>query len=144
MQPAAGTLRLLTHCQNGTRASHDKPNPDPSLDTNPNLPLTPTSTPTLNLIRSSVCRLRQAEGEGDYIDLSEHQMVSFRVFGDGRKYIANFRTENWIVGSRNHDVWQAFLFARCGSGTAVDSHLAAEIAVHVGGRAWSWGNCPTC
>ena len=55
----------------------------------------------------------QAEGEGDYIDLSEHQMVSFRVFGDGRKYIANFRTENWIVGSRNHDVWQAFLFARC-------------------------------
>ena len=61
----------------------------------------------------------QAEGEGDYIDLSEHQMVSFRVFGDGRKYIANFRTENWIVGSRNHDVWQAFLFARRGASTTV-------------------------
>jgi hypothetical protein len=59
----------------------------------------------------------QAEGEGDYIDLSEHDTVSFRVFGDGRKYIANFRTENWIVGSRNHDVWQAFLFARRGQGT---------------------------
>ena len=55
--------------------------------------------------------------------------MSFRVFGDGRKYIANFRTENWIVGSRNHDVWQAFLFARCGHGIAQghdDSGLAAR------------------
>ena len=52
------------------------------------------------------------EGEGEYIDLSDYDTISYRVFGDGRKYIANFRTENWIVGTRNHDVWQAFLFAR--------------------------------
>lgn len=39
----------------------------------------------------------------------------FRVHGDGRKYIANLRTENWLVGGRSHDVWQAFLFARSAS-----------------------------
>ena len=54
----------------------------------------------------------QVEGEGEYIDLSDYDTISYRVLGDGRKYIANFRTENWIVGTRNHDVWQAFLFAR--------------------------------
>ena len=70
----------------------------------------------------------QAEGEGDYIDLSEHQMVSFRVFGDGRKYIANFRTENWIVGSRNHDVWQAFLFARCARRPVLNPVLNLTVA----------------
>ena len=53
--------------------------------------------------------------------------MSFRVLGDGRKYIANFRTENWVVGSRNHDVWQAFLFARRGpaSGSAAPTLSAA-------------------
>ena len=54
----------------------------------------------------------KVEGEEEYIDLSDYDTISYRVYGDGRKYIANFRTENWIVGTRNHDVWQAFLFAR--------------------------------
>ena len=36
----------------------------------------------------------------------------FRVLSDGRKYIANIRTDNWITGGQSHDVWQAFLFAR--------------------------------
>ena len=40
----------------------------------------------------------------------------FRVRGDGRKYIASLRCENWIVDESSMDVWQAFLFARCGRG----------------------------
>ena len=49
---------------------------------------------------------------GEQLDLDEYDHMVFRVHGDGRKYIANLRTENWLVGGRSHDVWQAFLFAR--------------------------------
>ena len=49
---------------------------------------------------------------GEQLDIDEYDHVVFRVHGDGRKYIANLRTENWLVGGRSHDVWQAFLFAR--------------------------------
>jgi len=49
---------------------------------------------------------------GEQLDIDEYDHVVFRVQGDGRKYIANLRTENWLVGGRSHDVWQAFLFAR--------------------------------
>ncbi|DBA75841.1 hypothetical protein WJX77_010736 [Trebouxia sp. C0004] len=51
---------------------------------------------------------------GEQLDIDEYDHVVFRVKGDGRKYIANLRTENWLVGGRSHDVWQAFLFARKG------------------------------
>lgn len=74
--------------------------------------------------RSGFCGMHTTvEGEGEYIDLSEYDTISYRVYGDGRKYIANFRTENWIVGTKNHDVWQAFLFARKGAWTDVDIPL---------------------
>lgn len=53
------------------------------------------------------------ESEGDFDGLDEYNALVFRVFGDGRKYIANIRTDNWITGGTSHDVWQAFLFARC-------------------------------
>ena len=53
--------------------------------------------------------LQETEGQ---LDIDEYDHVVFRVHGDGRKYIANLRTENWLVGGRSHDVWQAFLFAR--------------------------------
>lgn len=49
---------------------------------------------------------------GEQLDIDEYDHLVFRVHGDGRKYIANLRTENWLVGGRSHDVWQAFLFAR--------------------------------
>ena len=48
----------------------------------------------------------------EYMGLDEYDALVFRVMGDGRKYIANIRTDNWIVGGQSHDVWQAFLFAR--------------------------------
>ena len=52
---------------------------------------------------------------GEQMDLEEYDHIVFRVYGDGRKYIANMRTENWLVGGPSHDVWQAFLFARYGT-----------------------------
>lgn len=49
---------------------------------------------------------------GECLDLEEFDTLVFTVRGDGRKYIANIRTENWVVGDMSQDVWQAFLFAR--------------------------------
>lgn len=47
------------------------------------------------------------------MDVEGYDALAFCVRGDGRKYIANLRTANWIVGEDNsHDVWQAFVFAR--------------------------------
>lgn len=60
-------------------------------------------------VRAPTCYLQETEGQ---LDIDEYDHVVFRVHGDGRKYIANLRTENWLVGGRSHDVWQAFLFAR--------------------------------
>ena len=50
--------------------------------------------------------------DGPY-DLEEFDTLVFRVRGDGRKYIASLRCENWLVDEASMDVWQAFLFARC-------------------------------
>jgi NADH dehydrogenase [ubiquinone] 1 alpha subcomplex assembly factor 1 len=50
--------------------------------------------------------------QGHYLDMEGFDSLSFRLKGDGRKYIASIRVDNWIVGSTSHDVWQAFLFAR--------------------------------
>lgn len=49
---------------------------------------------------------------GQYLDTEACNALTFRVRGDGRKYIANLRTANWVIGEGGHDVWQAFLFAR--------------------------------
>lgn len=50
----------------------------------------------------------------DRLNLDEYDTLKFRVFGDGRKYLASIRTENWIIGDHSSaDVYQAFLFARC-------------------------------
>jgi NADH dehydrogenase [ubiquinone] 1 alpha subcomplex assembly factor 1 len=51
---------------------------------------------------------------GGTLDLEDFESLVFRVKGDGRKYLANIRTENWLVGDASHDIWQAFLFARQG------------------------------
>ncbi|GAB4817331.1 hypothetical protein N2152v2_004377 [Parachlorella kessleri] len=78
------------------------------------------------LKRSGFCgihsKARVVEIKG-YLDLEDFDTLVFRVRGDGRKYLANLRTENWIVGERSHDVWQAFLFAREGEWTDVEIPL---------------------
>ena len=51
--------------------------------------------------------------EAQFEGLDEYDALVFRIFGDGRKYIANIRTDNWIIGTKSDDVWQAFVFARC-------------------------------
>jgi NADH dehydrogenase [ubiquinone] 1 alpha subcomplex assembly factor 1 len=54
--------------------------------------------------------LRRAED--DPWDLDDFHSLVFRVRGDGRVYLANLRTDNWVVGDQaGQDVWQAFLFA---------------------------------
>lgn len=53
------------------------------------------------------------------LHLEDFDTLAYRVRGDGRKYIASLRTENWIVDAKSQDVWQAFLFARCGGGPCV-------------------------
>lgn len=47
---------------------------------------------------------------GEYLDLDAFTALRYRVFSDGRKYVASIRTENWITGQKE-DLWQAFLFS---------------------------------
>lgn len=49
---------------------------------------------------------------GDYTNLQGFQSLIYRVRGDGRTYIANLRTDNWILGTQSDDAWQAFLITR--------------------------------
>ncbi len=56
-----------------------------------------------------------AIGTNDILDMDGYDALSFRLNGDGRKYIASLRVDDWIVGETSHDVWQAFLFARAHS-----------------------------
>ncbi len=59
------------------------------------------------------CLLWLAQVAEGVLDLDDYDTLAFRVRGDGRKYIASLRTENWMVDAKSQDVWQAFLFARC-------------------------------
>lgn len=67
-----------------------------------------------------------------------HARLWCRVRGDGRQYIASVRCENWIVDQRSNDVWQAFLFARCGCGLA---SLHGWVAGRVGGAERASATC---
>jgi NADH dehydrogenase [ubiquinone] 1 alpha subcomplex assembly factor 1 len=60
---------------------------------------------------------------GRYLDLDEFHSIIFNVQGDGRTYLANIRTDNWVVGENAEDVWQAFLFARAGEWCEVEIPL---------------------
>lgn len=64
------------------------------------------------LKRSGFAGMSSRALSGEYIDLDDFHSLVFRVRGDGRKYLANIRTDNWVVGENVEDVWQAFLFAR--------------------------------
>ena len=67
-------------------------------------------------MRSSALALSPAhqvqDMQGHYLDMEGADSLSFRLKGDGRKYMASVRVDNWIVGETSHDVWQAFLFVR--------------------------------
>ncbi len=67
---------------------------------------------------------------GEYLDLEERDVLVLRVRGDGRKYLVNLRTDNWVVGRGNHDVWQAFLFAPCALNLmeCVEQRLSCKLA----------------
>lgn len=77
------------------------------------------------LQRSGFCGITSKAEEGVYCNLDDFNTLVLRVRGDGRKYIANLRTENWVVGqARNHDIYQAFLFARAGEWQDVEIPLS--------------------
>lgn len=46
---------------------------------------------------------------GAHIDLESYQSLVFKVRGDGRTYLANLRTDNWVIGENGEDIWQAVL-----------------------------------
>lgn len=52
------------------------------------------------------------ESEADFLGLDEYNAFIFNLHGDGRSYIANLRTDNWITGGQSHDVWQAALLTK--------------------------------
>ncbi|KAL6784323.1 NUOFAF1 [Auxenochlorella protothecoides x Auxenochlorella symbiontica] len=69
----------------------------------------------------------------DRLDLDQYDTMVLRVLGDGRRYIASIRTENWIIGeASSHDVYQAFLFAREGEWTEVEIPLARFLLTYKG------------
>ncbi|KAL4518110.1 hypothetical protein Ndes2526B_g01456 [Nannochloris sp. 'desiccata'] len=75
------------------------------------------------LKRSGFAGISVRAPQGEYLDLDDFHSLVFRVKGDGRKYLANIRTDNWIVGESTDDVWQAFLFARAGEWSEVEIPL---------------------
>lgn len=75
------------------------------------------------LKRSGFAGINSIAEPDTYLDLDDFDALVFRVKGDGRKYLANIRTENWVVGDESHDVWQAFLFARKGEWQEVEIPL---------------------
>lgn len=75
------------------------------------------------LKRSGFAGISTRADDGEYLDLDDYHSLVFRVRGDGRKYLANLRTDNWVVGETGQDVWQAFLFARAGEWTEVEVPL---------------------
>lgn len=78
--------------------------------------------PSSRLRRSGFCGIN-LEVAGQPLSLEDYDTVIYRVRGDGRRYIASLRTENWIVDDKSQDVWQAFIFARKGEWTEVEIPL---------------------
>lgn len=84
--------------------------------------LAEASDPNARILKRSGFAGMNSE-EREYLDIDTYDHLVFRVKGDGRKYIASLRTDNWIIGGRSHDVWQAFLFARKGGWQEVNIPL---------------------
>uniref|UniRef100_A0A061RXC8 NADH dehydrogenase [ubiquinone] 1 alpha subcomplex assembly factor 1 n=2 Tax=Tetraselmis sp. GSL018 TaxID=582737 RepID=A0A061RXC8_9CHLO len=52
---------------------------------------------------------------GQWTDLAGFDTLVYRVKTDGRVYLANLRTDNWLLGGPSEDVWQAVLRTRASS-----------------------------
>jgi len=85
---------------------------------------TTATSPSPFTRRGGFAGISAVEAAG-YLDLSPYDTLALRVRGDGRPYIASLRTENWLVGGRSHDVWQAFLFAP-GDGAWTDVRIPLD------------------
>eukprot|EP00208_Stichococcus_sp_RCC1054_P007445 CAMPEP_0206149248 /NCGR_PEP_ID=MMETSP1473-20131121/37681_1 /ASSEMBLY_ACC=CAM_ASM_001109 /TAXON_ID=1461547 /ORGANISM="Stichococcus sp, Strain RCC1054" /LENGTH=205 /DNA_ID=CAMNT_0053546703 /DNA_START=438 /DNA_END=1052 /DNA_ORIENTATION=- len=81
------------------------------------------TNPESRLQRSGFCGINRLVENGP-LDLENYDTLAYRVRGDGRRYIASLRTENWVVGDESQDVWQAFLFARKNEWAEVEIPLA--------------------
>lgn len=62
------------------------------------------------LSRSGFCGMRSTTVGSEYLSMDACNVITFDVYGDGRRYIASIRTDNWIAppGSAP-DLWQAVL-----------------------------------
>eukprot|EP00951_Prasinocladus_malaysianus_P039560 scaffold444737_cov47-Prasinocladus_malaysianus.AAC.2 len=69
---------------------------------------------------------------GDYTDLEGFESLTYRVRGDGRKYIANLRTDNWLLGEQSDDAWQAFLHTRNGEWEEIEIPLSHYVLTYRG------------
>lgn len=93
-----------------------------SLEINNNMPETGVFSGTLSvdlrddantrIKRSGFSGIRTMH-EDQSFDLEPFDTIALRLRGDGRCYISNIRTENWIEGpeSGGSNTWQAFVFA---------------------------------
>lgn len=62
------------------------------------------------LARSGFCGIRSHPLGSGYLPMEACNVVTFRVLGDGRRYIASLRTDNWIAPPGSPpDLWQAVL-----------------------------------
>ncbi|KAK9791192.1 hypothetical protein WJX73_009919 [Symbiochloris irregularis] len=76
------------------------------------------------LQRSGFCGIIAEQAPGQCWDLEPFDSLVIRARGDGRKYVATLRTEDWMVGQASQDRWQAFLFAR--KGVWQDVHIPLD------------------
>lgn len=74
----------------------------------------------IRMKRSGFTGLRTSH-EDDILDLEPFDTIAFRLKGDGRVYVSNIRTENWIggLGASRSNIWQAFVFAPAGEWSVV-------------------------
>lgn len=63
----------------------------------------------VSMKRSGFAGMLSKNTSGECIDLDGYHSLLFRVKGDGRAYLANLRTENFLLGEDSDDVWQALL-----------------------------------
>lgn len=62
------------------------------------------------LTRSGFCGIRSLPPSSGHLPMEACNVITFRVFGDGRRYIASLRTDNWIAPpGAPPDLWQAVL-----------------------------------
>ncbi|KAL7258709.1 hypothetical protein ACSBR1_004752 [Camellia fascicularis] len=63
-----------------------------------------------NISRSGFCGMHCKKFDG-FIDLDAYDTIALKVKGDGRCYISNIYTENWVNSPGQEDnSWQAFVF----------------------------------